>query len=71
MQEILDMHDLNQHIHTQTHNFGNTLDWLISNTAHTIHDITNKDYLLDHSLIECKFQISRKPSEKYKNQEEI
>ena len=63
MQEILDMHDLNQHIHTQTHKFGNTLDWLISNTANTIQDIINKDYLLDHSIIEWKFQISRKVSE--------
>ena len=56
MQEILDVHHLNQHIHT--------LDWLISNTANAIQDITNKDYLLDHSIIEWKFQISRKASEK-------
>ena len=27
MQEILDMHDLNQHIYTQTHKLGNTLDY--------------------------------------------
>ena len=70
MEEILDMHDLNQHIYTQTHKLGNTLDWLISDTPNTIQDITNKDYLLDHSIIEWKFQISRKVSKRYKNQEE-
>ena len=63
-QEILDMHDLNEHINTQTHKLGNILDWLISNTANTIHNITNKDYLSDHSLIEWKFKISRNPTEK-------
>ena len=70
MQDILDMHGLNQQIHTQTHKCGNTLHWLISNTANTIQNITNKDYLSDHSLIEWKFQISRKASEKIQNQEE-
>ena len=64
MQEILDMHDLHQHIYTQTHKLGNTLDWLISNTPNTIQDITYKDYLSDHSIIEWKFQISRKVSKK-------
>ena len=58
------MLDLSQHMHTQTHKLGNTLDWLISNTANNIQDITNKDYLLDHSIIEWKFQISRNVSEK-------
>ena len=64
MQEILDMHNLNQHIHTQTHKLGNTLDWLIGNTATIIQDITNKDHLSDHSLTEWKNKISRTPSEK-------
>ena len=64
MQEILDMHDLHQHIYTQIHKLGNTLDWLISNSQNTIQDITNKDYLLDHSIIEWKFQINRKENEK-------
>ena len=64
MQEILDMHDLNQHMYTQTHKLGNTLDWLISNTANTIQHITNKDYLSDNSIIEWKFQINRKVHEK-------
>ena len=67
MQEIVDMHDLNQHIDTQTHKLGNTLDWLISNTTNTIQDITHEDYLLDHSIIEWKLQISRKVSEKIQN----
>ena len=64
------MHDLNQHMHIQTHKLGNALDWLIRITANTIQDITNKDYLSDHSITEWKFQISRKVSEKHKNQEE-
>ena len=64
MQKILDMRDLNQHIYTQTHKLGNTLDWLISNTENTIQDITNKDFLLDHSIIEWKLQISGKVSRK-------
>ena len=64
MQKILDMHDLHQHIHTTTHKHGNTLDWLISNSPDTIQDITNKDFLSDHCIIECKFQISQKVSEK-------
>ena len=61
MPEILDMYDLNQHIHTQV---GNTIDWLIGNAASIIQDTTNKDYLSVHSLIEWKVQISRKPNEK-------
>ena len=64
MQEILDMHDLNQHIDTQTQKLGNTFDCLIGNTANTIQDITNKDYLSDHSIIEWKLQITRKVSKK-------
>ena len=64
MQEILDMHGLHQHIHIQTHKLGNTLDWLISNSPDTIQDITNKDFLSDHYIIEWKFQISHKVSEK-------
>ena len=64
MQEMLDMHDLNQHIHTQAHKNRNSIDQLISNTANIIHDITNKDYISDHSFIEWKFQISRKSTEK-------
>ena len=64
MQEILDMHDLYQHINIQTHKLGNTLDWLINNSPDTIHNITNKDFLSDQSIIEWKFQISLKASEK-------
>ena len=64
MQEILDMHDLHQHIHIQTHMLGNTLDWLISNNPYTIQDITNKGFLSDHSIIEWKLQISQKVREK-------
>ena len=64
MQEILDMHNLHQHIYTQTHKLGNTHDWLISNTPNTIQDITHKDYLLTYNIIEWKFQISRKVSKK-------
>ena len=58
MQEILDMHDLHQHIHIQTHKLGNTLDWLIGNSLDTIQDMTNKDFLADHCIIEWRFQIS-------------
>ena len=52
------------YIYIQTHKLGNTLDWLISNSPNTIQDITNKDYLLDHSIIEWKFQVSRKLAKK-------
>ena len=64
MQEILDMYGLHQHINIQTHKPGNTLDWLISNSPDTIQDITNKDFLSDHSITEWKCQISQKVSEK-------
>ena len=64
MLEIMDMHDLKQHIHIQTHKLGNTHDWLISNTPDNIIDITNKDFLLDHCIIEWKFQLSLKVREK-------
>ena len=64
MQEILDMYDLHQHINIQTHKLGNTLDWPISNGPDTIQDIMNKDFLSDHSIIEWKFQINQKVSEK-------
>ena len=64
MQRILDIYDLNSHMHTQTHKIGNTIDCFISNTAHIIQDITNKDYLLDNSFIEWKFQISKILTEK-------
>ena len=52
MQEIMDMHDLKQYIHVQTYKLGNTLDWLISNSPNNIMDITNKDFLSDHCIIE-------------------
>ena len=64
MREILDMYDLHQHINIQTHKLGNTLDWLISNSPDTIQDITSKDFLSDHNIIEWKFQINRKVTEK-------
>ena len=64
MQEILDMHDLKQHIHWQTHKLGNALHWFIRNSPDTIQDITNKDFLSDHCIIEWKFQVSWKVSEK-------
>ena len=70
MQEIMDMHDLKQHIHTQMHKLGNTLDWLIINNPNNILDITNKDFLLDHCIIEWKFQVSQKIRKKHKHQEE-
>ena len=28
--EIIGLHNLNQHVHMQTHKQGNTLDWIIS-----------------------------------------
>ena len=60
MQEVMDMYDLKQHIHTQMHRLGNTLDWLISNNPTSIIDITNKDFLLDHCIIEWKFEVNHK-----------
>ena len=64
MQEVMDMYDLKQHRHTQMHKLGNTLDWLISNNPTDILDMTNKDFLSDHSIIEWKFQVSHKIREK-------
>ena len=64
MQEIMDMHDLKQYIHIQMHKLGKTLDWLISNSPNNILDITNKDFLSDHCIIEWKFQVSLKVKEK-------
>ena len=64
MREILDMYDLHQHINIQTHKLGNTLDLHISNSPDTIQDITGKEFLSDHSIIEWKFQISWKVTEK-------
>ena len=60
----MDMYDLKQHIHTQMHRLGNTLDWLISNNPTSIIDIANKDFLSDHCIIYWKFQVSRKIREK-------
>ena len=70
MQDIMDMHDLKQYIHLQTHKLGNALDWLISNSPNNMMDITNKDFLSDHCIIEQKFQISLKVREKHRHQEE-
>ena len=64
MQEILDMYDLHQCINIQTHKLGNTLDCLISNSPETIQDITSKDFLSDHSIIEWTLQIKQKVTEK-------
>ena len=64
MQEIMDMHDLKQHIHIQMHKLDNTLDWLIRNSPDNIIDITNKDFLLDHCIIEWEFPVSQKVREK-------
>ena len=70
MQEILDMHDLNQHIHIQTHKLGNNLNWLISNSPDTIQDITKTSYLTTASL--CgNSKSAEKLVKKYKHQEEI
>ena len=70
MWEILDIYDLQQHINIQTHKFGKKLNWLISNSPETIQDITNKDFLSNHSIIKWKFQISQKVTKKCKQQEE-
>ena len=67
LREILDMYNLHQHINIQTHKLGNTLDWLISNSPDTIHDITGKDFMSDHNIIEWKLQINRKVTEKRGN----
>ena len=64
MQEVMDMYDLKQHIHTQMHKLGNTLDWLMNNNPTSIIDITNKDFLSDHCIIEWKFQVSHRIREK-------
>ena len=64
MQEVMDMYGLKQHIQTQMHRLGNTLDWLISNDSNSIRDLTNKDFLSDHCIIEWKFQVSHKIREK-------
>ena len=64
MQEVMDMYDLKQHIHTQMHRLGNTLDWLISNNPNSIMDLTKKDFLSDHCIIEWNFQVSHKIREK-------
>ena len=64
LREILDMYDLHQHINIQTHKLGNTLDWLTSNSPDTIHDITGKDFMSDHNIIEWKLQINQKVTEK-------
>ena len=52
------------YIYIQTHKLGNTFDWLISNSPNTIQDITSKDCLLANSIIEWRFQIGKKVSEK-------
>ena len=70
MQEIMDIHDLKQYIHLQTHKLGNTLDWLISNNPDNIMDVTNKDFISGHCIIEWKFQVSLKVREKHRHQEE-
>ena len=60
----MDTYDLHQHINIQTQKLGNTLDWLISKSLETIQDITSKDFLLDHSIIEWTLQINWKVTEK-------
>ena len=58
------MYDQHQHINIQTHKLGNTFNWLISSSPETIQDITSKDFLSDHIIIEWKFQISQRVTEK-------
>ena len=67
LREILNMYDLHQHINIQTHKLGNTPDWLISNSPDTIQDITGKDFMSDHNIIEWKLQINWKVTEKKGN----
>ena len=64
MQEVLDMYDLYIHINIQTHKLENILDWLISSSPETIQDITSKDFLSDHSIVEWTFRINQKVTEK-------
>ena len=52
MQEVMGMYDLKQHIHTQMHRQPHQ------------HHRHNKDFLLDHCIIEWKFQVSHKIREK-------
>ena len=70
LRETLDMYNLHQHINIQTHKLGNTLDWLISNSPDTIQDITGKDFMSDHNIIEWKFQINQKVTKNRKLPEE-
>ena len=55
-------------MHRQTHRLGTTIDWLISNTANIIQDITKKDYISDHTTsLNGNFKLAKKkPTEKMK-----
>ena len=66
MQEILDMHDLNQNIYTQTHKLGNTLDWLISNTANTIQESQARTTYQTIASLNGNSKLAEKLAKRYK-----
>ena len=70
MQDILDMHDLNQHIHTQTHKLGNTLDCLISNTAKLSRISQTRTTSWNTASLNGNSKLEEKPVKRYKNQED-
>ena len=54
-----------QHVDTQTHKQGNTLDWIMSKeNSTTISGINEGDYLSDHCAITWTHKVEKQPMEK-------
>ena len=63
--EIMDLYSLTQHVLTQTHKQGNTLDWIISKeNSTTISRIQEGNYLSDHCTIIWIHKVEKQPMEK-------
>ena len=63
--EIMDLYNLKQYVHMQTHKQGNTLDGFISKENSTrISGINEGDYLSDHCTITWTHKVENQPMEK-------
>ena len=51
MAEILDLFGLTQLVNFQTHQIGNTFDWIICKDPTRIKNLMQHDFISDHSLL--------------------
>ena len=60
LNEILELYNLEQHVSTPTHKWGNTVDWVMSiKTSEEFLDLHTSDFLSDNCTTEWLYNIKR------------